>query len=115
MLLYTFILIVHIHRDLGSIDFVWKARNETASLRQRYLAVNYQLLFGVIKYLWAVYVVTTYSRKLAPWCCLAINLSGVLLAVFISLPSIALGITSCHTLAWIIVVGVAISSIIVFY
>ncbi|KAI9597997.1 hypothetical protein BDF19DRAFT_261752 [Syncephalis fuscata] len=103
--------------DLGSIDFVWEARDEIDSLRRRYLAINYQILFGVIMVFIllrntyrAGYVVFAYSRKLAPWCCLAMNLVGVLLSVFISIPSIALGIASCNTLAWAVIAGVTISS-----
>ncbi|KAI9597996.1 hypothetical protein BDF19DRAFT_463347 [Syncephalis fuscata] len=102
---------------LGSTDFVWMARNETASLRRRYLAINYQILFAIIAAVIflrntyrAIYIVANYPHKIAPWCCLVINLVGVLLSVFITLPSIALGIASCNTLGWAIIAGVTISS-----
>ncbi|KAI9598076.1 hypothetical protein BDF19DRAFT_433396 [Syncephalis fuscata] len=106
--------------DLGSIDFIWEARNETASLRRRYLAINQQILFCVIMIAIllrntyrAGYVVFVYSRKLAPWCCLVTNLVGALLFLFISLPSTALGILSCYTLAWALITGVVVSSAVV--
>ncbi|KAI9598072.1 hypothetical protein BDF19DRAFT_494121 [Syncephalis fuscata] len=103
--------------DLGGVDFVWGARNETASLRRRYLAINCQILFAMLMAIIflrntyrAVYVIATYPRKIAPLCCLSTNLFGAFSAIIIAIPSVALNVFSCYTLCWTLAIGLMVSA-----
>ncbi|RKP26674.1 hypothetical protein SYNPS1DRAFT_27648 [Syncephalis pseudoplumigaleata] len=104
--------------SFNGFEFFWDARDEPDTLRERYKALRFQLLCAILlsmvfmRNIWrSALVSSSFSRKLAPWCCLFISTLGLILLCGVCIPSIGLNGLSCHTMGWCLIVGVMLSSI----